>query len=152
MEVSRIVEVGGQYLVVFGSLLHREYVVMSACTCLGPGYCPRFKQEMLGRLYELCSEKCPESRPCDAVVSEAFRDVMEAYAQGQPSPEPKPRVERKRCEHLLEMLGELRVCNSCCGHVEIKLVRCYIYGKCTTHKRVDGVACCATCPDYKERV
>lgn len=35
-----------------------------SCQCEGPGWCPRYQREMVGRLYELCSGKCPLERPC----------------------------------------------------------------------------------------
>lgn len=39
-------------------------VALPACDCAGPGHCPRYGRKMVGRLYELCSGRCPESRPC----------------------------------------------------------------------------------------
>lgn len=40
-------------------------------------------------------------------------------------------------------------CPTCGGGVSLKVFACALHGECTIAKQVDGLACCATCPDYE---
>src|SRR5262245_14149932 len=46
--------------------------------------------------------------------------------------------------------GEARrqLCPDCPGSVQVKIFRCALHGECTHSKQLDGVACCARCPDF----
>lgn len=55
---------------------------------------------------------------------------------------------RAPCAHLGDPTGTREPCPSCRGHVEVKLRACALHGSCTTHKSLDGLACCQTCPDH----
>lgn len=52
------------------------------------------------------------------------------------------------CRHLGPPTGELVLCPSCCGHVELKLFACAAHGCCTLGRAAPGVACCNGCPTY----
>lgn len=58
--------------------------------------------------------------------------------------------QRGPCEKLG---GELRLqnCEACKGHVQIKVLACEVHGECTLKRRLEGIACCATCIDFSER-
>jgi hypothetical protein len=53
------------------------------------------------------------------------------------------------CVHLGAATGARRLCPSCRGKVEVKVLACTLYGECTVARPVEGLACCATCPDYR---
>lgn len=50
------------------------------------------------------------------------------------------------CVHRGEELRRIG-CESCSGNVQIKILSCEIHGECTIGKPIDGVKCCAGCPD-----
>lgn len=54
------------------------------------------------------------------------------------------------CVHLGKATGERRLCPSCRGHVEVKVMACALHGQCTTGKPIDGLQWCGTCPDRRE--
>src|SRR6185312_14073365 len=59
---------------------------------------------------------------------------------------------RPQCKHLGKETGQRRICPTCQGHVEVKLYECGVFGECTTHKPIEGLACCAPaarCPAYQ---
>ena len=56
-----------------------------------------------------------------------------------------------QCAHLGERTGETRACPTCAGVVQLKLFECVKHGVCTPDKPVEGVACCAKCPDNTRR-
>lgn len=58
-------------------------------------------------------------------------------------------VARSACAHLGPETGGAVECPTCAGTVRLKLMACAVHGQCTTAKRVEGVACCAGCPDYR---
>jgi len=92
-------------------------------------YSPKISHPHAGVRDELCLTCYLRDHPPPAPVQKA--------------PEPKP------CAHLGGPTGERVRCPSCRGHVEVKLQACTMHGRCTTHKRVEGVACCQGCPDYR---
>ena len=55
---------------------------------------------------------------------------------------------RGACAHLGQETGETRECPSCRGRVLLKLRACAVHGRCTTHRPVEGAACCLTCLDH----
>lgn len=104
------------------------------------------------------SHPCPVDPPCGQCRfcvryrdDPVFRERWDARERG----EILPQVERPKakgqepCIHLGEPTGERQVCDTCSGKVEIKLMACDVYGKCTTYKKLDGVACCIGCPTYQ---
>lgn len=56
---------------------------------------------------------------------------------------------RAPCVHRGEETGELRDCDTCAGQVRLKVLGCDVYGACTVNQAAEGLACCATCPDYQ---
>ena len=55
------------------------------------------------------------------------------------------------CIYRLPLLRE-EECPSCYGMVKLKVFGCEKHGQCTIGKKLDGMACCAECPDYKALV
>lgn len=106
------------------------------CACAGPGYCPRFQREILGREYEICSGQCPSERPCPPPAEQA------AHRR-------RWQLDADRCRHQGPLLGTV-ACPSCGGHVEVKVFACAPHTACTLRKPVAGLACCATCADYQK--
>jgi hypothetical protein len=63
---------------------------------------------------------------------------------------PSPVVRRTQpCRHLG---GEVtrRLCESCCGRVEIKIFGCNVHGNCTAKRVFGGIQDCTSCRDYEE--
>lgn len=54
------------------------------CICPAPGYCERWQRTMTGRVYELCSGRCPPERPCSGKVSSMYRAMWDAAMKGLP--------------------------------------------------------------------
>ncbi len=61
---------------------------------------------------------------------------------------PAPALPPPPCAHLGGETGEQVKCGPCGGNVRVKLRACTAHGKCSTHKKLDGVACCQGCGDY----
>lgn len=108
--------------------------------CMRPGV----PMEHIGiRGYELCSGRCPPERPCPEGAGDKIRAIWDA------GPQPiKPRKSDLPCAHLGEANGQKVECPTCQGKVQIKLVACSVFGQCSTTKKLDGIACCAGCPEY----
>lgn len=53
-----------------------------------------------------------------------------------------------KCRHLGEQAGEVQ-CGKCGNGVRLKMYACAVHGKCTLGKKLDGVMCCATCPQWE---
>jgi hypothetical protein len=54
----------------------------------------------------------------------------------------------KPCIHLGKPTGEQEPCESCTGHVQIKLFHCAVHGRCQTSAKLLGVVACP-CPHYQ---
>jgi hypothetical protein len=78
---------------------------------------------------------CDIGRDPDSGYGRAFAD--------RPPPGP--------CGHLGPPTGELRECPTCLGRVRLKVLACAVYGGCLPSLKVEGLGCCAGCPDYVER-
>jgi hypothetical protein len=52
------------------------------------------------------------------------------------------------CKHLGQEKRRQK-CTTCAGNVELKVLNCAEHGECTLGKKIDGVACCAGCSEYK---
>jgi hypothetical protein len=61
------------------------------------------------------------------------------------SPPPGP------CRHLGPPTGELRECATCAGRVRLKVLACAVYGGTLERMKLEGLGCCAGCPDYAAR-
>lgn len=103
------------------------------------------------------SPSCGQCRYCQLWEDPVWRERWQAQQEGRELPplETPAKVSayvqpvaQEPCIHLGEPTGERRECDSCQGKVEIKLRACGVYGNCTTHKRIDGIACCVGCPRY----
>lgn len=113
---------------------------MSDCPCPSPTEpCEAYGGMILGHLrWKICRgeiltpELCEEYRYFWRTGKQPFRKS----------------TQRPKCVHLGDATGERRQCPTCTGKVEIKLLACAVHDRCTTHKAIDGVACCATCKDY----
>lgn len=55
------------------------------------------------------------------------------------------------CVHLGPPTGAVAHCRSCQGHVQVKVCACAVHGQCTPARKVAGLPCCGTCPDYRGR-
>ncbi len=86
----------------------------------------------------------------DAVVQRLAIIVDRERARRQPAAM-LPSPPKAACVSLGKPTGEVRICESCKGKVELKVYGCSIHGVCTIGKKVDGVACCKGCGDYVER-
>ncbi len=53
------------------------------------------------------------------------------------------------CVHLGPPTGEFRDCPTCSGNVRLKVMGCGVHTTTTVGRKVDGVACCVGCPDFK---
>jgi DNA-directed RNA polymerase subunit RPC12/RpoP len=51
------------------------------------------------------------------------------------------------CTHLGDELRRVE-CPTCYGRVQVKVRACHVHVECTVQKQLDGVARCATCPDW----
>ena len=79
---------------------------------------------------ETCLKHCPYvDQPAGAAITKA------------PS--------RGSCVHLGPPTGEVRSCASCGGSVRLKVMGCEIHGQCTVGRKIDGMASCVGCPDFK---
>ena len=65
--------------------------------------------------------------------------------------EAQERFIRRLCGHLGMPTGERVPCPQCRGDVRLTIHKCQLHGKCTTHKRVGGIACCDGCQTYVRR-
>mgnify|MGYP001616833252 CR=1 FL=1 len=59
-----------------------------------------------------------------------------------------PRL-RGPCAHLGAIVGTVE-CASCIGRVVLKTFACIMHGECTVLRKVDNMACCGLCQDFKE--
>jgi len=74
--------------------------------------------------------------------------ALKAHYERLPSQKSIAKTQRIACVHLGEATGEEVACSTCQGNVRIKTLACEIYGKCSPVKKLDGIACCVSCPDY----
>jgi hypothetical protein len=108
------------------------------CRCEQPNAaCRRSGEPMVGRLWELCrGVNCPLS------VSEAYRQAWDNAPQSVPTATP-----RVRCRWFGALVGE-QECDTCAGRVRLKVFHCTVRYRCTPHKALPDMACCADCSDY----
>ncbi len=59
-------------------------------------------------------------------------------------------IRKGNCVHFGEQNG-LIDCQSCQGTVKLKTFACAVHETCTLGKRLDGIACCAGCDDYRSK-
>ncbi len=85
----------------------------------------------------------------DAVLARLSGIVSREQARRQPVAM-LPSPPKAACVNLGMPTGEMRTCETCKGKVALKVFRCAIHGTCTVGKKVDGLACCANCGDYRE--
>ncbi len=71
----------------------------------------------------------------------AYRQLWDDEAE--PASVPAPRS----CLYLGDETGERRPCQTCAGHVLVKLRSCALHGACTETKLLSGVQCCRVCAD-----
>lgn len=111
------------------------------CQCKEPGFCPVFKRDMVGRLWEICSGNWV-GKPLSAAKCEAYRKEWELRA----GKEKKPKPSLMSCIHRGDEL-RTELCKTCTGRREIKVFACDIHGECSILKDV-GVKICKTCHDF----
>jgi hypothetical protein len=101
------------------------------CRCIEANPdCMRGGLPMVGRLYELCA-----GINCSPQLSEHYRRLWDS-------------VRRPRCRYLGEPTGAAIGCPTCAGSTWIKTFACDVHATCSLATEVDGIACCAHCPDY----
>lgn len=96
-----------------------------------------------GLRVRLAAEETPYWCACGRLVSADGKTVKHGAAR------PKP---RGPCAHLgAEFRRE--PCTGCKGkRTELKVFACAIHVECTLGKQLEGLACCATCPDYEPQL
>lgn len=62
--------------------------------------------------------------------------------------QPEKKVNKKTCRHAGDVL-RTELCKKCGGSVKIKVFACELHGECSMQKEIQGIACCAKCPDYQ---
>ena len=55
------------------------------------------------------------------------------------------------CRWLGAWTGDLRRCPTCAGYVDLKIMICERFGRCTVLRHVDGLRCCCTCPEKEPK-
>lgn len=63
---------------------------------------------------------------------------------------PEPPRDPAACTHRGKATGT-QTCPTCSGTVKVKVFACPIHQQCTISKRIEGIACCAACPDYDSK-
>lgn len=61
------------------------------------------------------------------------------------------RINRKKptsCRHLGPELRRVG-CETCGGNVQVKIFACAVFGECALAKKIDSLACCATCDKWE---
>ncbi len=53
------------------------------------------------------------------------------------------------CKFLGPPTGQFRDCPTCSGNVRLKVMGCGVHTTCTVGRKVDGVACCVGCTEFK---
>lgn len=59
------------------------------------------------------------------------------------------RAGNNACVYLAEDTKDRIKCSTCRGSVDLKVLGCIRYGRCTIEKQVDGIACCSNCESYQ---
>lgn len=89
-----------------------------------------------------------------AIEDGLWKCVACGYVTKKPYPSApvRPCRESKNCRHLGDELRR-EECPTCdpTYKISLKVLACSIHGECTIGKQLDGLACCATCPDYSPR-
>lgn len=52
------------------------------------------------------------------------------------------------CRHLGDSTRQ-QECDSCAGKTRIKIFACAIHGECTLGKKLEGLACCSGCGEWR---
>jgi ADP-heptose:LPS heptosyltransferase len=100
---------------------------VTPCECTGPGYCPRHRCDKVPHWFKLC-----QSDP----------DFFALWEKG----DGPGQMREFRCVYRGAQTGE-KECPSCGGHVLLKVFGCSKHERCTIAKAVEGLQCCAACPD-----
>lgn len=86
---------------------------------------------------------------CGCVVVAKVLPIYATCAAKPPDPPPvQPKPHLGNCRHLGNQV-RLSTCESCGGHVQIKVFACAVFGECTAAKLIGNVACCATCQRWE---
>lgn len=112
------------------------------CNCMCTEQCRYGKH---GRAFDICRGYDVEGQ--EVLTAErraAYRALWEQQRQGNTAPNV---LARAPCVHRGELVREAG-CNSCRGHVLLKIFQCQIYTECSIQKPLDGIGCCAICADY----
>src|ERR1700682_1327085 len=101
---------------------------MSKCDCQVAGCCPRHQMEKSEHLLHLCRTRDDYRNLWDQRVG-IQPDPGEPFARTATCAYRGPAVRRQQCE-------------TCSGHVEVKVLACAVHSECTIGKRLEGLACC----------
>ncbi len=85
---------------------------------------------------ETCRTHC---RWVDKPPPDGLADLLAAAAKHVAGP----------CVHLGPPTGQFRDCPTCSGNVRLKVMGCGVHTTCTVGRKVDGVACCVGCTEFK---
>lgn len=119
------------------------------CTVDEKGYCERHKMVHADKLLALCLS--------DTILGKTIRKSLDALAQRRavPSVQAKPMTppaKLPKCAHVGGPTGQLVVCKTCAGKIQLKVFACSVYGTCTIQKKSteEPIACCNGCPSFRD--
>ena len=146
-----------------------------ACICSAPGFCEQFQMAQSQRTYEICSGKCPKSRPCTKLVTASYQrkwlrkkvplvvvpkqsKKTSASVETQLAKPKRAFRQRHPCAHLQAPTGETLPCKVC-GKKEpqqIPVYGCGLHTVCSLNALVNRegeriMECCKTCTDYRTK-
>lgn len=109
------------------------------CSCKSPGFCPVFKRDMVGRLWEICSGNWV-GKPLSAAKCEAYRQELLADAGKDKKPKDMSCIHRGEVVRLAE-------CETCAGKRQLKIYSCKIWEACHLAKpeKLPHVKSCLGC-------
>ena len=106
------------------------------CECTAPGWCARHQYEKSRTSFEHCRR-----RP----------DFFAAWERGQLREQHQTvataNLRSESCQHRGAETRRM-ACETCQGHVQLKVFHCTKHGECTLGRTVTGVVSCVTCSDF----
>ena len=110
-------------------------MLVTACECEQPGWCPRHKCTKTRHWHQLCRS-----------MPDYFRVWEEGRGPGQTPGLSRP-LSRSDCVNRGEEI-ELRRCTGCRGEVLIRVFACTIHEACAVSAKFEDVKTCGNCSDF----
>lgn len=127
-----------------------EVIDLPACRCRGPrqanGRYRCTSQHLVAR-NGVSASTCRDCPFVDRIDAPRGRRGLATVPAPRAAP---PRSPAGPCVHLGTFSGEKHLCETCKGHVEIKVRSCKLHGRCTPATALPGIACCSSCSDRRE--